>query len=94
MKTNPTLFTLVRLGAIELAHRIVMAPLTRLRSEQPGDVPGPLMAEYYGQRASAGGLIVTESAEITPDASAYEGAPGIYTDAQIAGWGGVVDFHG
>ena len=72
METHPALFTPVRLGAIELAHRVVMAPLTRLRSEPPGDVPGPLMAEYYGQRASAGGLMVTESAEITPDASGYE----------------------
>jgi N-ethylmaleimide reductase len=91
METHPALFTPVRLGAIELAHRVVMAPLTRLRSAPPNDIPGPLMAEYYGQRASAGGLIVTESAEITPDASAYEGAPGIYTDAQVAGWRGVVD---
>jgi N-ethylmaleimide reductase len=91
METHPALFTPVWLGAIQLAHRVVMAPLTRLRSEPPGDVPGPLMAEYYGQRASAGGLIVTESAEITPGASAYEGAPGIYTDAQVAGWRGVVD---
>jgi len=47
-----------------------MAPLTRLRSDQPGDIPGDLMAEYYAQRASPGGLIVTESAEITPEASA------------------------
>jgi N-ethylmaleimide reductase len=69
METGHTLFRPVRLGAIELSRRVVMAPLTPLRSEQPGDVPGPLMAEYYGQRASAGGIIVTESAEITPDAS-------------------------
>jgi N-ethylmaleimide reductase len=53
METHPSLFTPVRLGAIELTHRVVMAPLTRLRSEQPGDVPGPLMAEYYGQRVAA-----------------------------------------
>src|SRR5262249_21753903 len=45
METHPALFTPVRLGAIELAHRVVMASLTRLRSEPPGDVPGPLMAE-------------------------------------------------
>ena len=51
-----------------------MVPLTHLRSDQPGDIPGDLMAEYYAQRASPGGLIVTESAEITPEASAYEGA--------------------
>jgi len=91
MQTHRTLFAPIWLGAIELAHRVVMAPLTRLRSMQPGDIPGSLMAEYYGQRASDGGLIVTESAEITPDASAYEGAPGIYTDVQVGGWRGVVD---
>src|SRR6266404_8955679 len=58
------------LGAITLRHRVVMAPLTRLRSDQPGDIPGDLIAEYYAQRASPGRLIVTESAEITPEASA------------------------
>ena len=68
-----------------------MAPLTRLRSDQPGDIPGDLMAEYYGQRASPGGLIVTESAEITPEASGYEGVPGIFTKAQMAGWRKVTD---
>src|ERR1700761_5002917 len=73
-----------------LRHRVVMAPLTRLRSDQAGDVPGDLMAEYYGQRASPGGLIVTESTEITAEASAYEGAPGIYTEAQMTGWRQVV----
>jgi N-ethylmaleimide reductase len=67
-----------------------MAPLTRLRSGQPGDIPGELMVEYYVQRAAPGGLIVTESTEITPEASAYEGAPGIYTEAQMAGWRQVV----
>ncbi|HEY3900237.1 MAG TPA: alkene reductase [Chthoniobacter sp.] len=80
------MFTPFLLGNIPLQHRVVMAPLTRLRSEQPGDVPGELMAHYYEQRSSQGGLIITESAEITPEASAYEGAPGIYTDAQVAGW--------
>ena len=74
-----------------LRHRVVMAPLTRLRSDQPGDVPGDLMAEYYAQRASPGGLIVTESTEITPEASAYQGAPGIYSEPQIAGWRKVTD---
>lgn len=91
MVHSANLFEPIEVGAIQLAHRVVMAPLTRLRSEQPGDVPGPLMTEYYGQRASDGGLIITESSEITPAASAYEGAPGIYTDAQVAGWRRVVD---
>lgn len=55
------LFSPCVLGTIALQHRVVMAPLTRLRSDQPGDIPGDLMAEYYAQRASSGGLIVTES---------------------------------
>jgi N-ethylmaleimide reductase len=65
-KTNLKLFNPFILGAITLRNRVVMAPLTRPRSDQPGDIPGDLMAEYYAQRASPGGLIVTESAEITP----------------------------
>src|SRR5690348_6950771 len=84
--TTPKMFTPFTLGPIALQHRVVMAPLTRLRSEQQGDIPGPLMAQYYEQRSSPGGLIITESAEITPEASAYEGAPGIYSEAQVAGW--------
>lgn len=84
---NPRfLFTPLRLGAIELAHRVVMAPLTRLRSQQPGDVPHALNAQYYGQRASEGGLIVTEATDISPFARGYPGAPGIYSPEQIAGW--------
>jgi N-ethylmaleimide reductase len=89
--TVPKLFSPFMLGTITLRHRVVMAPLTRLRSDQPGDIPGDLMAEYYAQRASPGGLIVTESAEITPEASAYEGAPGIFTEAQMRGWRKVTD---
>ena len=83
---TPKLFSPLILGTITLRHRVVMAPLTRLRSDQPGDIPGNLMAEYYAQRASRGGFIVTASTEITAEASAYEGAPGIYTEAQMAGW--------
>jgi N-ethylmaleimide reductase len=64
---------------------------TRLRSEQPGDVPGPLLAQYYEQRTSPGGLIITESAEITPEASAYEGVPGIYSEEQVTGWSTVTE---
>jgi N-ethylmaleimide reductase len=53
------LFTPVQIGAIALKHRVVMAPLTRSRSVQPGDIPGGLMAEYYEQRASDGGFIIS-----------------------------------
>ena len=91
--SHPTLklFSPFILGTITLRHRVVMAPLTRLRSDQPEDIPGDLMAEYHAQRASPGGLIVTESTEITAEASAYEGAPGIYTEAQMAGWRKITD---
>jgi N-ethylmaleimide reductase len=74
------------LGALDLQHRVVMAPLTRLRSRQPGDVPHQLNATYYGQRASKGGLIITEATDISEQARGYPGAPGVYSDEQIAGW--------
>ncbi|RYE72197.1 MAG: alkene reductase, partial [Hyphomicrobiales bacterium] len=74
------------LGEIELGHRVVMAPLTRMRSRQPGDVPQPMNALYYRQRASRGGLIITEATDISDQARGYPGVPGIYTDEQIAGW--------
>jgi N-ethylmaleimide reductase len=85
------LFSPVQLGAINLSHRVVMAPLTRQRSEQPGDVPGPLMVEYYGQRASEGGLIISEATTVAITGRGYLGAPGIYSDEQVAGWKKVVD---
>ena len=55
------LFTPIQVGPMELKHRVVMAPLTRSRSVQPGSIPGDLMLEYYSQRASHGGLIVSEA---------------------------------
>ncbi|MBY0263472.1 MAG: alkene reductase, partial [Phycisphaerales bacterium] len=82
---NP-LFTPLRLGRLTLAHRVVMAPLTRLRSQQPGDIPTPLNAEYYHQRASPGGLIISEATQISPQGRGYPRAPGIYTQEQIDGW--------
>jgi N-ethylmaleimide reductase len=85
------LFTPLRLGAIALKHRVIMAPLTRLRSHQPGDVPHALNTEYYGQRASDGGLIITEATDISADARGYPGAPGIYSPEQAAGWRAVVE---
>ena len=59
------LFSPVQVGSITLGHRVVMAPLTRSRSEQPGDIPGNLMLEYYTQRASEGGLIISEATSIS-----------------------------
>lgn len=80
------LFSPVKLGVLNLSHRIVAAPLTRLRSEQPSDAPGDLMAEFYGQRASAGGFTVAEAPAVSIVGRAYLGAPGIYSDDQIEGW--------
>ena len=85
------LFTPVALGALELKHRVVMAPLTRLRSSQPGNVPNALNAEYYGQRASEGGLIIAEATNISDEARGYPGAPGIHSHAQVEGWRLVAD---
>lgn len=84
------LFTPFRVGALSLGHRIVMAPLTRMRSD-PGDRPNALMAEYYGQRASRGGLIISEATPISGQGYGYAGAPGIYGDWQIEGWRKITD---
>ncbi|RUM99502.1 alkene reductase [Pseudaminobacter arsenicus] len=80
------LFKPLILGALALKHRIVMAPLTRMRTKQPGNVPYALNAEYYGQRASDGGLQITEATDISPQSQGYRWVPGIYTPDQIAGW--------
>lgn len=85
------LFTPVRVGAVELSHRVVMPPLTRMRSSQPGDVPQALNAEYYGQRATKGGLIIAEATDISEQARGYPGAPGIYSAEQVQGWRLVTD---
>ena len=68
-----------------------MAPLTRSRSTQPGDVPGALMQTYYSQRASEGGLIIGEVTTVSPSARGWFCAPGLYSDAQVAGWKAVTD---
>jgi len=86
-----TLFERVKLGAIELSHRVAMAPLTRLRSDLNGDIVTDLMAQYYGQRASAGGLIISEATTVARNGRGYLGAPGIYSDTQVAGWRGVTE---
>lgn len=84
--TTPKLFSPVQLGPMNLSHRVVMAPLTRSRSQQPGDIPGDLMVEYYGQRASEGGFIISEATTISISGRGWFGAPGLYTDEQVAGW--------
>ena len=83
------LFSPMTLGELELPNRLVMAPLTRLRSGQEG-IPGPLVAEHYRQRASLG-LIVSEGTYPSPAGRSYPGQPGIVTPDQIAGWKKVTD---
>ncbi len=78
------LFTPYRLGALELPNRVVMPPLTRSRAAQ-GNVPTPLMATYYAQRASAG-LIISEGTQISPQGQGYAWTPGIHSPEQIEGW--------
>lgn len=86
----PGLFSPVRVGAAELSHRVVHAPMTRLRSDAD-DSPSGMMVEYYRQRASQGGLIITESSHPSFDSRGYLGAPGIYTPAHVAAWRRVAD---
>lgn len=83
------LFKPITLGALNLPNRLLMAPLTRCRAED-GHVPGPLIAEHYAQRASAG-LIIAEATMVMAGNSAFWREPGIYSEAQIAGWKQVTD---
>lgn len=83
--SQPTLFDTTRIGAVDLKNRIVMAPMTRSRSAQPGNIPTPLMAKYYQQRASAG-LIITEATQISPQGQGYSWTPGIHSAEQVTGW--------
>ena len=84
-----TLFDPIRIGDIDLANRIVMAPLTRNRAA-PGQVPSRLALEYYRQRASAG-LIITEATQISPEGQGYLDTPGIYNAGQVAAWRRIAD---
>lgn len=89
MNTDINLFSPVKLGSYTLPNRMVMAPMTRLRAGA-GDVPVPLNATYYAQRASAG-LIVTECTMVSPQSHGYMNCPGIYSPEQVAGWQLVTD---
>jgi N-ethylmaleimide reductase len=83
-----TLFDPIRIGEIDLATRIVMAPLTRNRAS-PGQVPNELMARYYAQRADptrGAGLLITEASQICPEGQGYLDTPGMFNAAQVAGW--------
>ncbi|MEY2632136.1 MAG: hypothetical protein RIR00_790 [Pseudomonadota bacterium] len=82
---NTELFAPYLLGNLWLRNRVIMAPMTRCRATEPGEAPTALMAEYYAQRASAG-LIISEGVPTSERARGYLYTPGIYSDAQVAGW--------
>jgi N-ethylmaleimide reductase len=85
-----SLFEPVRLGRYDLPHRMVMAPLTRSRARQPGNVPSALNACNYAQRASAA-LIVTEATQVSQQGQGYAWTPGIHSREQVEGWRLVTD---
>jgi N-ethylmaleimide reductase len=78
-----------RLGKFNLKNRLVMSPMTRSRAVE-GNVPNPLAATYYAQRATAG-LIVTEATQVSPQGVGYIRTPGIHSPEQVAGWRQVTD---
>lgn len=82
------LFEATSVGTLALQNRLVMAPLTRCRAL--GNVPNELMAQYYAQRASAG-LIISEGTSPSPNGLGYARIPGIFSDAQVAGWKRIAD---
>lgn len=84
------LFEPVKLGRYDLPHRIIMAPLTRSRARQPGNVPAPLNACYYAQRASAA-LIISEATQISMQGQGYAWTPGMHSREQVEGWRQVTD---
>ena len=87
---SSALFSAVNLGPFSLRNRIVLPPLTRSRSSQPGDIANELMAEYYTQRSGAG-FMVTEGTQIEPRGQGYAWTPGIYSEEQVQGWRKVTD---
>ncbi|EEA02431.1 NADH:flavin oxidoreductase/NADH oxidase [Burkholderia sp. H160] len=85
-----SLFTPLRVGRYKLAHRVVMPPLTRMRAGA-GTVPNQLAPEYYGQRATEGGLIIAEATQVTASGQGYPATPGIHSQEQVDGWRKVTD---
>jgi N-ethylmaleimide reductase len=85
------LYTPTKVGRFDLSHRVALAPMTRLRTIQPGDIPSPMMADFYGQRASPGGLEIIEGVSISMTARSYLGAASFYHDGQMEGWKAIAD---
>jgi N-ethylmaleimide reductase len=87
----PSLFSPLEVGPYRLQHRVVMAPLTRMRADRSSFAPRPLNAQYYAQRATPGGLIIAEASPVMVTGRGNPGTPGIYSSEQIEGWCSVVD---
>lgn len=88
--TEQALLKPIKLGRYQLSNRVVMAPMTRNRADNPEHTPTDLHVTYYSQRASAG-LIISEASQISPQGVGYPNTPGIYSDSQINGWRQVTD---
>ena len=80
------LFSPLAIGNMALSHRVVMAPLTRMRAAVPGHNATEMMAEYYGQRASEGGFIIAEASQISEDGRGAPSTPGVHSPEQVAAW--------
>ncbi|CAO3632138.1 unnamed protein product [Cunninghamella blakesleeana] len=90
MSSTPTLFKPIKVGKNTLHHRIALAPLTRMRADK-NLVPTEPVVEYYKQRATKGGLLITEATAISPKAGGYIFTPGIFSKEQISAWKKVTD---
>ena len=88
--SDNSLFSPLAIGPLRLAHRVVMAPLTRMRATIPGEFPNEMNAEYYEQRATEGGLIIAEASQIVPGGRPAPSTPGIHSEEQVAGWTEIV----
>lgn len=89
MNADVNIFSPIQLGPYTLPNRMAMAPMTRNRAGE-GNVPQPLNAEYYAQRAGAG-LIISEASQVSPQGVGYPATPGIHSAEQVAGWKLVTD---
>src|SRR3984885_10351489 len=89
--SHASLLSPLQVGPYRLSHRVVMAPLTRMRAERLSFAPRTLNTEYYRQRTTPGGLLIAEATPVVATGHGNPGVPGIYTEAQIKGWREVVD---
>src|SRR5260370_39074152 len=91
MHIQKRLFTPIQIGPITLKHRVVMPPMSRLRAQWPTGIPSDLQLEYYRQRASDGGLILTEATAISTSGRGYRGAPALYSAEQVTARKGITN---